>query len=325
MALWAGIDEAGYGPRLGPLVVAGTAFSVRGEPREGMLWEQLRDGVALQARGSDGRLVVNDSKKVYSPAQGLRRLEEGVLGFLHAGAGERLRCASDLLRLLGPADWEQEEPAPWFREAAGLALPLATNLSAVRSKGSVLRELLRRRGVRLLAVRAAVVFPAEFNRIVRRTANKSLLLFQKCGLVLGDLARLAGSGPALVLVDKHGARMRYRKLLLDVFPGCRCDILEEQSQRSTYRIGERGGKERTLVVTFQEGGDGRGLPTALASMIAKYVRELYMRAFNLYWQRRLQGLRPTAGYSRDARRFLQEITPVLHAEGVDPAALVRQR
>ena len=41
------------------------------------------------------------------------------------------------------------------------------------------------------------------------------------------------------------------------------------------------------------------LPTALASMTAKYLRELSMRAFNEFWCARVTGLRPTAGYPMD--------------------------
>ena len=73
MPMWAGIDEAGYGPALGPLVVAGSAFVTREPPCEGVLWELLREGVAKSPRGSAGRLVVNDSKVVYSGPAGLRR------------------------------------------------------------------------------------------------------------------------------------------------------------------------------------------------------------------------------------------------------------
>ncbi len=322
MALWAGIDEAGYGPPLGPLVVAGTAFTLRDEPHEGALWEVLRDAVARHARGSDGRLVVNDSKQVYSPALGLKRLEEGVLGFLHARRGPSLETAGDLFTLLRGGRPQAEQPHRWFRSAAHLPLPLASNISALRSKASVLRESLELGGVKLISVRAAVVFPPEFNRIVSRTRNKSLLLFQKCGLILQELWKHAGPGPSHVLVDKHGARRRYRRLLPDVFPGCRCDVLHEEPDRSAYRI---VGGDRALVVTFQEAGDTRALPTALASMVAKYVRELYMRAFNDYWQERLGELKPTAGYHRDAQRFLRDIAPALHAEGVDASSLVRHR
>jgi len=323
--MWAGIDEAGYGPTLGPLVVAGTAFVTPQPPREGELWERLRDAVGRRARGSDGRLVVNDSKLVYSGRLGLRRLEEGVLGFLRAGSAAAVERGADLMNVLEGGRPQQGEPHPWFREAAAFTLPVASNASALLSKASVLREALERAGVRPLALRAAVVFPPEFNYVVSRTRNKAMILFQKCGLLLQELWRHAGPGESRVLVDRHGGRTRYRKLLLDVFPHCRCDVLEETDGRSTYRVSDGGDGGRTLCVTFQEGGDSRALPTALASMVAKYVRELYMAAFNAYWQQRLEGLQPTAGYHTDARRFLRDIAPALHAEGVDASALVRIR
>jgi len=322
MALWAGIDEAGYGPPLGPLVVAGTAFRMRQEPREGILWDLLKDAVTRQARGSDGRLVVNDSKQVYSPGLGLRRLEEGVLGFLRAGPSPAFKRAGDLLAFLGCR--EVDDLPPWFSAAADLRLPLATNDSALESKASALCEALQRRGISLVSARAAAVFPAEFNRVVARTKNKSLLLFQKCGLVLQDIWTHVETGHSHVLVDKHGGRSRYRKLLLDVFPDCQCDILQEKADRSAYRVADVAGGGRTLLVTFQEGGDARALPTALASMVAKYVREIHMLAFNSYWQQRLQGLKPTAGYHGDAHRFMRDIAPALRAGGVDASALVRR-
>ena len=319
MALWAGIDEAGYGPRLGPLVVAGTVFNVTKEPSDGTLWDLLGDAVARRARGSDGRLVVNDSKLVYSRSLGLRRLEEGVLAFLQTRADRPLRRADQVLALLGGG--AGDALGAWFRPTADLALPVASNASSLNSKASVLRQALRRAGVELLAARAAVVFPPEFNRLVARTRNKSLLLFQKCGLVLQEVWKHAGPDRSFVLVDKHGARKRYRRLLLDVFPHCRCDVMQEEAHRSVYRVSD--GAQRSLVVIFQEGGDTRTLPTALASMTAKYVRELYMLAFNVYWQQRLTDLEPTAGYHGDAQRFLRDIAPALHTEKVDLSRLVR--
>jgi ribonuclease HII len=318
MALWAGIDEAGYGPRLGPLVVGGATFAVGGDPAGRTLWDLLGDAVSRTARGADGRLVVNDSKRVYSPAAGLKRLEEGVLAFLVASSGQPVSRASDLFGMLGAE--AAGEPCPWFRRAADLPLPVASNESAVRSKAAVLRQAMARCEVALVSARASAVFAPEFNRVVAHTRNKSLLLFQKCGLLLQDVWERAGRGRSFVLVDKHGSRKRYRRLLRDVFPHCRCDVMEEAQGRSSYRV---TGEDRALVVVFQEGGDAHALPTALASMVAKYVRELHMLAFNAYWQQRLEDLKPTAGYSRDARRFLRDIAPALHADGVDESRLVR--
>ena len=60
-------------------------------------------------------------------------------------------------------------------------------------------------------------------------------------------------------------------------------------------------------------------------MTAKYIRELYMEAFNAYWLGRMEGLRPTAGYAKDARRFLQDIASLIEDGRVDLTALIRDR
>ena len=60
-------------------------------------------------------------------------------------------------------------------------------------------------------------------------------------------------------------------------------------------------------------------------MAAKYTRELFMDAFNAYFAGRLDGLRPTAGYYEDGRRFLGEIEPLIETLGIDRARLVRER
>jgi hypothetical protein len=320
MTFWAGIDEAGYGPRLGPLVVAGSSFTVGSALEHGMLWRVLRDAVSRDIKHSDGRIVVNDSKKLYSPAKGLHRLEESVLAFLMAWSGATIPTVGDLVALLEADAESGDEPTPWFAEARGMALPVAGNLSSVVGKAEALRKVCGSAGVRILGARAAVVFAPEFNRIVSLTRNKSLLLFQKCGLILRELWGGAGGETGCVLVDKHGGRMHYRRLLKDVFPACPCDIKREEPPASDYVI---TGRQGVLTVSFRERGDSLALPTALGSMIAKYLRELHMRAFNDYWRRHREGLKPTAGYSPDATRYLREIHPVIQAQQVDLSALVR--
>src|SRR5438874_4319731 len=78
----AGIDEAGYGPMLGPLVVGCCAFAVDGVDPAGelpCLWKRLKK-IAGKNRSKTGRkLQINDSKMVYSPAIGLKELERSGL------------------------------------------------------------------------------------------------------------------------------------------------------------------------------------------------------------------------------------------------------
>jgi hypothetical protein len=64
---------------------------------------------------------------------------------------------------------------------------------------------------------------------------------------------------------------------------------------------------------------------ALASMTAKYVRELLMDRFNRFWQHHAPDLKPTAGYVQDGRRFLAEIDPLIQSLGIDRRQLIRQR
>jgi len=321
MSLWAGIDEAGYGPKLGPLVVAHTAFNVPGRPEEGHLWQLLSDAVTRKLAAADGRVIVDDSKAVYNPSRGIRHLEEGVLAFLDC-LGVRADRAQEFLAAVLHPGCVITDGAPWFDSVGGVPLPLESNPSALASKAALLAAALTPRRARFVDAHVSVVLPAEYNRVIEQIRNKSFLLFQKCGLLLQRLWRMAEGQEAFVLVDKHGGRIRYRKLLRDAFPDTSCDVEREGPEGSVYRLSDG---TRTMWVAFKEGADRKGFPTALASMLAKYVREIYMRAFNAYWQGLMDGLKPTAGYGSDARRFLHDIAPLLKQNSIETAGLVRGR
>jgi hypothetical protein len=67
------------------------------------------------------------------------------------------------------------------------------------------------------------------------------------------------------------------------------------------------------------------MPTALASMTAKYLRELAMIPFNRFWQQHVPGLKATAGYPMDALRFREEIRPAQQRLGIEDRVLWRAR
>src|SRR5262252_3964518 len=77
-----GVDEAGYGPNLGPFVMTAVACRVPSRLAKADLWEVLRATVRRHGDPEDGRLLVADSKLVYSPSRGLLALETGALVLL---------------------------------------------------------------------------------------------------------------------------------------------------------------------------------------------------------------------------------------------------
>src|SRR5215471_950363 len=90
MALLIGMDEAGYGPNLGPLVISATAWEVPGDPRKIDLWEKFA-GIVEQSAPIDGaHIQIADSKQVYTPARGFENLEAGVLHALAIWRGGTL-------------------------------------------------------------------------------------------------------------------------------------------------------------------------------------------------------------------------------------------
>jgi hypothetical protein len=125
----------------------------------------------------------------------------------------------------------------------------------------------------------------------------------------------------LVVCDKHGGRNRYGPALQRQFTESLVEIRGEGRAESRYVFGPTDAR---VDVRFRRGGEAF-LPTALASMTAKYVRELAMRAFNAFWQSHLPGLRPTAGYPVDAKRFKRDIAPQQAELGIDDRLLWRVR
>ena len=73
------------------------------------------------------------------------------------------------------------------------------------------------------------------------------------------------------------------------------------------------------------GGDRLDPRISWGSILAKYLRELCLRAFNRYFVARVPGLRPTAGYPEDAKRFIAEVDAALGDGGLERAAWIRSK
>src|SRR5262245_56173963 len=112
MAWIVGIDEAGYGPNLGPFVMSSVACRLPDALADADLWKVLKSVVCRRRNSKKGRIFIEDSKKVYSPGRGLCDLERGVWAALSPWRDGRDVCLHDWLTWLSSATSMGDEP--WY-------------------------------------------------------------------------------------------------------------------------------------------------------------------------------------------------------------------
>ena len=325
MARIAGIDEAGFGPVLGPLVVSAACFDVPDDRAGDCLWDLLRGCVARSpGRRRGGAVVIAASKKVYARKKedGLQHLERAVLGIL-ATRDRRPATLEELLDCLAPEATAQAKREPWHADGTA-PVPACISPTDLALAGNVLSAGLDAAGVQLAAMRAHCLFVPAYNRLVQATRNKSTtLLDTTCRLLAYLWEKHPGPGQTMrIYVDRQGGRQHYRPTLQRTFEGFDVAVTEETETRSSYRLASGG---KVVEIHFTVGGEDDCLLVALASMMSKYLRELLMAGFNRFWASHVPGLAPTAGYYVDGLRFHREIAPAARRLGIDPDILLRCR
>src|SRR5262245_46922942 len=115
------MDEAGYGPNFGPLVISVTAWEVPGPAREFDFWTAFADVLDQAPADDDDRLHVADSKQVYSPARGIGRLEQSVLCAFQL-ARQYPASFRELWQSLSGEPNVNSDGEPWF-DSRDLKLP----------------------------------------------------------------------------------------------------------------------------------------------------------------------------------------------------------
>lgn len=324
-----GLDEAGYGPNLGPFVMTLVACQA---PAEANLWDALASSVRRAEDPADHRLIVADSKQVYSPARGWAELERTALsamaglidGSPHAPREDfvtrSMAATIDLLHLLAADDLPALRREAWF--TGDTPLPTAGKAADHSTSAARWQQASEDAGVSWGFCQSAIVPAPRFNDLIDQWDSKAAVLSVAITQLMRQCLKCTSAEPMRFVVDKHGGRNTYGALLQHAFADGFVIAEEEGRFRSVYRV---EGLDREVRITFMPRADVEHFNVALASMISKYVRELLMREFNRFWQAHVPGLTPTAGYPQDAVRYIAAIRPAMLKLGIAERAVWRRR
>lgn len=251
-----GVDENGLGPRLGPLVVTGVRLRLAGTAPT---FAELREATGL-----------DDSKRVFSPGRRGRgeALALGVLGL--AGAGSPAELLADRLVAL---PWEPPAACPSTARRLDAstspcpALPVRPVPRWTERVGNVASGL-QRLGVTVERVAWAVLCPGLLNVALRDGTSKLAVDLRLFELVVQALRDDAG-GECEAICGKVGGTDRYAERFVR-WAGRPVRVAFESRARSTYEVDGVG------RVSFVRDADASEPAVAMASVLGKYVRELWM-------------------------------------------------
>jgi len=319
-------DEAGYGPKLGPLVIVATAWNLPDSPplESQLALERLFDGLRTPLRCQGVKIVVDDSKSVFQAQgkDGLKSLHAAVSAAVQWSLGTTgfpPKHTSLWLPIVAPEDCESILATPWLGQVPDDPFWTAQQVEP-------LIQQWQQAGVSLVKIAARIITARRFNDACDAGMNKADLLSETTLALVRNLLEATANkvSRAEVFCDRHGGRQYYSGVLQHTFHELPIQIGSESKQQSLYRFQHRSTE---ASIRFTVKGDSFA-PVAMSSMIAKYLRERLMQSLNLHFAALHSGkrpLKPTAGYPVDADRYLADIAAIMKTHNIAPRDLVRMR
>jgi hypothetical protein len=326
-----GVDENGLGPVLGPLLVTGVAFRLRGA-RPSSLGQLVGDSKALVSHADVSlgeawarALLGALGPAPTSPAEIVARLSLDDEATLRApcpppSAEAPEHHASSMCWPAGLSGVDQERFEADDQLVARCTRVVAGWSSSERRGG----RFARKNPIEIVGVRTVIVCPSRLNELHAGGRNKFLVdlhSMERIALALhGDASRDDATAPLDAICGKVGG-MDYYSGNFGPLSSRLCAIEREGSPGSSYRFPGLG------RITFLRDADASDPFVGLASLVGKYLRELLMGRVVRYMRRSLpegEKLPDASGY-RDpqTRTFIEGSALVRARRGVPDRCFTR--
>ncbi len=309
-----GIDEVGYGPILGPLVIsfvpAVTSF-------------ELDDfnNYLNQFLLKNDMINIKDSKLFFRGKNKHIKLELEILGFLSLFYNI-FTSYRDFLRvfLRNKIIWEK---VIWLDPTLKIPFFSKTEVATlILEKRSAYKKCFFSPHIRIYKPWLFQIEPYLFNKMLESYDTKSeLITYSVCGWIRRFVEIFAPDFELTFYIGKHGSRKFYHRHLSRFFD--KVEPIKEKESYSYYKVFlETMNLQCNLI--FLTDAEKKSIIVALSSMVAKYFRELSMHCFNIFWQKYNRTLRPTSGYIPDALTFIENIKDVAKKLNMNFAEIMRK-
>ena len=330
-----GIDENGLGFRnqrmLGPLVVTATAFRIeRGyDFDKDFFWNELKK-VVSKDKSDKKSLIVCDSKELFkSNDQKTYKLAESTVLAFYSLLNRKLPqdFDNDFFSeiILGGQCFLSDCPVDWKNSLCGIGTPY--NLPAwkveaqfIKNISEKLKEVLRKKRIEFIFWKSRIFCPLALNKARGENLDKYWLEVQTIGdfinLFLEDYTEEISffSGK----IDGWGKK----KILSCLEERFEIQPFPAKEGMDVFTVSHKG---KRLKLCFIKSGDKFIFPIALSSIFGKYIREIFIRRINEYFQKFDSSLDWCGGY-RQGRKFdgfLSRVTEIAAMERIPQECLLR--
>jgi ribonuclease HII len=300
-----GVDENGLGSRLGPLVV--TAVLARVDER----------GSATLARRLPRslRASMGDSKRLLSHTD--VRLGEAWARELAAPDAATPGALFERLSLEGGTKLRERCPAHVEAQCWHDGDETFGAEPALRRRIARHRALFAERGVELVTVKSSVLCTETLNRARRAGKNRFVTDLHAMETLVLALRREAGSDVTAVC-GKVGGMAEYSRFF-GPLGGWLHNVLDEGAKKSAYRfpgIGE---------IAFVRDADASDALVMLASLVGKYVRELFMARIAAHYPAAEDAPRPSGYHDSVTAAFVERTALVRKRRKLPDPCFERER